>query len=153
MNLLENLQRTSGIQMLPLLEISSDAFAETLRLAGCNQADAVVSNGNSYIPFPFDFTFPQDSGQTSAEMKLVVGNVGSAITQDLEEWVPGKPIRAKLMLADPTNPNTIYKSWLIPISDVSTNQTSVTATCGNSKFLQQKTSKLRYDQYFSPGLF
>lgn len=153
MNLFEQTQRTTGTQLLPLLEISCDLFGDTIRLAGIDQAAAIVSNGNSYIPFPFDFTLPQDSDGAASQMTLVIGNVGTDITADLESWLPGHRVNAKLLLVDPSNPNTIFKTFYIPISSITLTPTQITGTCGNNAFLQQKASKLRYDQYFSPGLF
>lgn len=153
MNLLEQTQRTTGQQLLPLLELSCDLFVDVVRLAGIDQATPVTSNGQQYLCVPFDFSLPQDSDGAASQMTLTMGNAGSDITADLENWQPGHPVRAKLMLADPAMPDTVFKSFFIPISSIALSPTAITATCGNQAFLQQKCVKLRYDQYFSPGLF
>jgi len=152
-NLFEQVQRTSGLQLMPLLEISCDLFPDVVRLAAVNQATPVVSNGNSYICFPFDFQLPQDSNGLASQMTLTIGNVGGDLMSDLEAWQPGHPLKSKLLLVDPLNPDTIFKTFFIPMSAIVVTPTAITATCGNQIFLQQKSSKLRYDQYFAPGLF
>lgn len=153
MNLFEQVQRTTGSQLLPLIEISCNLFVDVIRLAGIDQAEPVMSNGQSFACIPFDFTLPQDGDGVSSQMTLVMGNAGSDITADLENWKPGHPVKAKLMLADPSAPDTVFKTFFIPISNISLSSATITATCGNRAFLQQKSSKLRYDQYFAPGLF
>lgn len=153
MNLFEQVQRTTGVQLLPLLEINCNLFADTIRLAGIDQADPVVSNGNLYVCYPFDFTLPQDDNDMASQMTLSIGNAGTDITADLEAWVPGHPVQAKLLLVDPAAPSVVFKTFFIPISSIQLTPTAITATCGNQMFLQQKASKLRYDQYLSPGLF
>lgn len=153
MNLLEQLQRTTGVQILALMEMSCDLFVDVVRLAAIDQADPITSNGNTYPCLPFDFTLPDDQDGTASQMTLTMGNAGNDVTADLENWQPGHPVKAKLLLVDPHNPDTVFKTFFIPVSMISVTPTAITCTCGNRAFMQQKTSKLRYDQDFSPGLY
>lgn len=153
MSFFENRQRVSNGQVIGLLEIRSPAFAEVLRIADDNRAEPIISNGNEFLCYPFAFVLPKDQPQMAAQMRIEISNVGRSIIEDLEAWVPGQPIHAKLMLIDKTDLDDVYKQWHLPISSVSCNMQTVTATCGNHMFLRQKCVRLRYDRFFSPGNF
>lgn len=151
MSFLENRQRVSNGQVIGLLEIYSVAFPEVLRIADDNRAAPIISNGNEFACFPFAFVLPKDQSRQAAQMRLEISNVGRSIIEDLESWVPGYPIYAKLMLVDKTDLDAVYKQWHLPLSNVSCTMQTVTATCGNHLFLQQKCVRLRYDRFYSPG--
>lgn len=148
---LAGMQRVTRDGMLAFLELSSTGFAETLRIVDDNQNR--VLNGVEYVGFPWGFTPPSDQSNSASQIKLVVSNVGRSLTQDLENLPPNTKVTAKVMLVDVKRPNEVVKQWRIPMSSVTVDMATVSATCGNHQFLKQQAVKLRYDQAYAPGAF
>ena len=63
----------SSDPFLMLLELSHSSFS-TIYLA--NDVKEVVSNGDTYSPFPFSFVLPTDDGESNRVVKLNISNIG-----------------------------------------------------------------------------
>lgn len=153
MSFLEEAQRVSREGMLCLLELSSSAFTDVLRLVDDNDPAGFTLNGAHFVSFPFGFTPPSDQSASASQIKLVISNVGKSITEELERVGPNQDIVATVMLVDRKAPTVVAKRWRIPLSNVTVDQATATATCGNHQRLRQQAVRLRYDQYYAPGLF
>lgn len=151
MSFLESVQRVTRDGVIGLLELSAPSFPDTLRI--CDDNQNFIFQGVEYIGFPFGFTLPSDQSSSASQIKLVIGNTGRGITEDLEMLRPNEIVRAVIKLIDRKNPTVVAKEWRVPLSNVSVNTATATATCGNFQMMKQQASRLRYDQSFSPGLF
>lgn len=145
------MQRVSRDTMLCFLELQSSGFAETLRIVDDSQNH--ILNGVEYVGFPFGFTPPSDQSKSASQIKLVISNVGRAITEDLERLPPNTRVTAVVKLVDSKRPQEVVKQWRVPLSNVTVDMAQASATCGNFQFLKQQAVRLRFDQTYAPGAF
>lgn len=153
MSFLEDAQRVTREGILCLLELKSTQFTDVLRLVDDNDPQGFTLSGLKYTSFPFGFTPPSDQSNSASQIKLVISNVGRSITEELEKVGPNQIVTATVMLVDRKNPTVVAKRWRIPLSNVTVDQATATATCGNHQRLKQQAVRLRFDQYYAPGLF
>lgn len=151
MTFLADAQRVSREGIIALLELSSPSFLETLRLVDDNEN--FTFNGVEYTAFPFGFTPPSDQSGSASQIKLVISNVGRTMTEELEKITPNERVRATIRLVDKKEPTRVAMEWRVPLSNVTVDVATATATCGNFQFMKQQASRLRYDQFLAPGLF
>lgn len=151
MSFLAESQRVSRSGILALLELRATPFAETLRIVDDNED--FVFNGVTYTRFPFGFTPPSDQKSSASQIKLVISNVGRSMTEDFESLGPNDRVHARIMLVDKKQPTVIAMEWRVPLSNVTVDMATATATCGNFQIMKQQASRLRYDQFLAPGLF
>lgn len=151
MTFLADAQRVTREGIIALLDLSAPSFQETLRLVDDNVN--FVFNGVEYLAFPFGFTPPSDQSGSASQIKLVISNVGRTMVEELEKIQPNDRVRAVLRLVDRKNPTVIAKEWRVPLSNVTVDIATATATCGNFQFMKQQASRKRYDQFLAPGLF
>lgn len=152
MSLIEKVQRrtdTDGI--LEMLELTAPSFGATLRLA--NDTRDWISNGQTYIGFPFRFKPPTDGAGQAPRAVLEIDNVGREMTADLESLQPNEIITATYLLADKADPDTIFQRIPLPVPRVTVNPSVVTADCGADYIMRQSAVKLRYNPHTTPGIF
>lgn len=136
---------------LMLLEISMKDSADTLYLV--NDTSDWISNGQSYVGFPFRITMPDNvSGQTPKAV-LEIDNVGRSLTQDLEAFNPGDTVKAVIKITDRANPNLIFSRILLPMLSVSVTPSVVTANAGWGGLLDQRAVLLVSNPFTTPGNF
>ena len=140
---------TTGI--LLLLELSAPTFVEVLRIV--NDTDDWVSQGKSYMGFPFGFKLPDDVGGQAPRAQLVLDNVGRSITEDLERLQPGELVTARLMITDRADANVIEASYDLPMTQVVVNTSTASAQLGVDFLTRQQAVTLRANPYTLPGIF
>jgi len=152
MTFTEKLQRltdTAGI--LVMLEMTAPSLGATLRLVNDNRD--WVSNGQTYVGFPFRFKLPDDiPGQVSAA-QLEIDNVGREMTADLEALLPNEIMTATIRIADKEAPDAIFETIPLPVTRVSVNPAVVTADCGVDYIMRQASVQLRANPHTLPGIF
>lgn len=147
----EQLQRvTDTTGHVVLLELNADTFGAPLRLA--NDTSNHTLDGNEYIALPFGFKLPDHRQGGSARAQLIIDNVGRGITEELEALPPGEVLMAKIMVCPKTDPLEVMYYTYLPITNVSTDMTKAAADCGIDFLLRQKTMKLRFTPYLTPGV-
>lgn len=145
----QGLTDTSG--PLVLLEIDSPAFTGPLHAV--NDTQDCVSNGVTYAGVPFGFTLPDDVAGQPAKAVLEMANVGTGMTDELERWLPGTPITARLMVTDRANPNAIEREFNLPLESVSASNGSITARLGVDTIMRQQAVRVRFTPHLTPGVF
>lgn len=152
MSMVEKLQRvTDADGVLVLLEMSAPSFGATLRLV--NDTRDWISNGQTYIGFPFRFKAPDDVAGVVPRAQLEIDNVGREMTADLEGLQPNEIITATVKIADKADPDTIFQSIPLPVTRVSVTPAVVTADCGVDYIMRQAAVKLRGNPHTLPGIF
>jgi len=68
---------------------------EILRLV--NNTEDVVSRGNTFTRFPFQFELPGDDGETLPKMKLTIQNFDSRIIEGIRELQSPPPMLLELV--------------------------------------------------------
>jgi len=137
--------------ILLFLDIVWSDAGDTLRIVNDNRD--WISNGNTYIGYPFRFSPPNDTAGESPRGAIEIENVGRGIAQDLERWLPGQTLDARLMLADRADPNTYIIDMPLPIMRVSCTASIARAEGGVDVLLRQQAVRLRYTPFVTPGVF
>jgi hypothetical protein len=152
MTFVERRQRVTDTDSpLILLELTADSFPEPLRLV--NDTVDCVSNGETYIGYPFGFKGPEDKNEGSPNVQLRIDNVGRGISEDLENLGPNEILMARIMLTDRADPNVIFRDYWMPLMSVQISGAVATATAGVDHFMRQQSVRLRFNQFTAPGLF
>ena len=71
----------TDIAFLVLLTINHSSLADPLRFVAWDED--IVSRGETYISFPFEITFPQDSVDTPPRAQLKIDNVDRQIVKTI----------------------------------------------------------------------
>lgn len=152
MTMIEKFQRvTDADGILVMLEMTAPSFGATLRLV--NDTRDWISNGETYIGFPFRFKLPSDVAGVVPRAQLEIDNVGREMTADLEGLQPNEIITATVKIADKADPDTIFQSIPLPVTRVSVTPAVVTADCGVDYIMRQAAVKLRANPHTLPGIF
>ncbi|KIJ00487.1 hypothetical protein ST27_10360 [Xanthomonas phaseoli pv. phaseoli] len=136
---------------LELLEMTAPSFGAVLRIA--NDTRDWVSNGNTYIGYPFRFTPPADSAGETPRAQLEVDNVGRGITDDLERVQPNEMVMCRYLITDRVQPNVIARRFYLPLIQVRAAGPIITAQIGVDFFMRQQAVKLRANPFTLPGIF
>ena len=91
-----------------LLRLRHSTFNNTLYIA--NNTEPVVSNGNTYLSFPFNWTRPSENND-APKGEIVMANVGRDIGARLEAASGMSPIEARAQIVLFSSPDTIEKEW------------------------------------------
>lgn len=151
-NFIENRQRvtdTSGV--LVLLELTAPSMGATLRLV--NDSQDWISNGESYVGFPFRFKLPDDTAGQAPRAVLEIDNVGRDMTADLEGLQPNEILTATIRIVDRDDPDDVFQTMVLPVYGVSVNQQVATAHLGVDYIMRQAAVTLRANPYTLPGIF
>lgn len=130
---------TSGV--LLFLEMDDPAFSGPVQIVADNKD--WVSNGVTYLGIQFGFKLPDDNSGQSPRTQLVMGNVGRGITEELEKLGPGATIMATLKLADRSDPDTITRTYVLPMTNVSASGATVSAQLGVDHIMRQQAVRIR----------
>ncbi|MEQ8034253.1 DUF1833 family protein [Xanthomonas sp. WHRI 6106] len=151
-NFIERRQRvTDPDGPLELLEMTAPSFGAVLRIA--NDTQDWVSNGNTYVGYPFRFTPPADQAGQTPRAQLELDNVGRGITDDLERVQPNEMVMCRYLITDRTQPDVIARRFYLPLTQVRAAGPLITAQIGVDFFMRQQAVKLRANPHVLPGIF
>src|SRR5690606_27837031 len=112
-----------------------------------------TSQGVEYVGVPFGFQLPDDVPGQPARAVLEMANVGTGMTDELEQWQPGVPVSAVMKITDRANPDVIEREYRLPIESVSVSNGVVTARLGVDSMMRQQAVRLRFTPNDFPGVF
>lgn len=142
MSFTEHRQRVSDPHgILLFLELDDPAFSGPVQIVADTQD--WVSNGVTYLGIPFGFKLPDDNSGQSPRTQLVMGNVGRGVTEELEKLGPGATLMATLKLADRSDPDTITRTYVLPLTNVSASGAVVSAQLGVDHLMRQQAVRIR----------
>jgi hypothetical protein len=148
----QNVLATSADEpLLILLEITHPELSIPVRIV--NNTEKITSNGNEFIPCPFDFTMPDDAGDQLPQAKLSIDNIGRELTQWLEYSNGGTGAQCRAMVVLPSEPNNRQLDITMDMSGISITNTKVTATLGYGNSYGLPAVAVRYDPTSTPGAF
>jgi hypothetical protein len=82
------LQRVNDAQgLLFLLTITGGGIAQPVRLV--NDTRECVSNGETFLPLPFEIVLPKQAAKEVPSTQLRMDNVGRELVAELEQLEPG----------------------------------------------------------------
>lgn len=94
----------TGEAFIALLTLDHPGFDNPIRV--CRNSVQIVSGGNTYLPFPFDITLPDESDEAPPRVTLSIDNVDRQIVEAVRS-VNGDPISVSLSVVMASTPNTV----------------------------------------------
>lgn len=94
---------TTDQAFIMLCEIDHASLSEPIRVA--NNWQDVVSNGNTYVAFPFEVTLPDDVTDQMPRPTLKIDNVDLAITDAVRKMVGVATVQLSVVLS--STPDTV----------------------------------------------
>lgn len=88
-----------------LLTINPPDGSDPLRVV--NNNENVVSNGNTFYPYPFTIVLPADTGERQPQVQLQIGNVDQQITTLIREMIEPPTVMLELVVS--SSPNTVER--------------------------------------------
>lgn len=147
-----NRQKVTDIDgALVFLRIEHPSFSAPLLLV--NDLDSQVSNGETYVGYPFGFKMPDESSDSHPRVQLSIDNVGRGFTDELERLEPGSTVYAKMMVADRSDLNYYRWETRMPLTTVQATAGQATATAGMDNIMRRSAVLMRHDMRTSPGIF
>jgi len=144
------LEQNTDEVFLWLLTIEHAASSTVFRLA--NNLDDVISRGNTYMAFPFQFVLPEDDGETLPTIQISVDNVSLELIDIVRTYGSGIGITAEIVLA--SAPNTVeYSIEDLTLIDATYNSQSITLTAQIQDLLNQRYPADDFLPRTFPGMF
>jgi len=144
------LEQNTDEVFLWLLTIEHAASETIFRLV--NNLDDVVSNGNTYMAFPFQFILPEDDGETLPTIQINVDNVNLELIDMIRTYGNGISITSEIILA--SNPNNIeYSIDGLSLIDATYNSRSIILTAQIQDLLNQRFPADDFLPRTFPGMF
>lgn len=148
-NIRAALESSSNVAWLALLTIT-DASGHTLRVV--NNSVAVVSRGNTFEPYPFDVTLPQDDSEQLPSVSLVISNLDAAIIEYVRESIEPPGIAIELVTSQYPDQVEVSLTFL-RLGSVTYDAMTVSGQLAVDNFLTQKFPAEAYDPVAFPALF
>lgn len=146
------LQRTDdSFGILYRLEISGGGLSQPVRLVADTRD--LQSEGASWTGLPFSVQMPRQADKEIPRAQIVIDNVGREITADLEAMPPASELLATISVVHRQTPDVVDYRFKAPISSVSANPLSVTASMGVADLWRRPAVNMRFDPLTAPGLF
>ena len=82
---------------LVLLAISHPNMPEPLRVV--NNTEEIVSNGKTYVPFPFEVVLGMDDAEQLPEVRLTIDNVERALVETIRLAQDAPKVSLRVVLA------------------------------------------------------
>lgn len=134
-----------------LLEINHENLASPIRVI--NDTQNLVSNGNTYVGYPFKFILPTDYENQLPKAKIAIDNIG----RDLMNWIEssggaaGATIRFMQIMR--SRPNQIEWEITMSLYNVQVNPMEITAELGFENLFAKPAISIQYRPETSIGLF
>lgn len=139
-----------GVVML--VEVTHSTFSAPFRLA--NDTKAWVSQGVTYVGYPFNFTLPDSAEGESPKMLLEMDNTGGDMLRELEAIrEPGEEVWCNVVMIDRSMPDIHVMKMSLPVSVISVDSASISARPSMDSILNRSAVTLRYDKRTAPGIF
>jgi hypothetical protein len=138
-------------------------FIETMQLsyAGsspwtvnlCNDTREWVIGGVTYAALPFRLNLPSRLGNESPRASITVDNIGREINALIEALPFDAELFATIGIRSRQTPTVVEYQFVAPLSGISCNQTTITASVSVDTVMQQPAVLRRFDPKHAPGVF
>jgi len=139
----------TGACFLVLLKLTHPDLTEPFRIV--NDHQSIVSDGETYLPYNFDFTPPVEEDGTIKNSSLTIDNIDRAIVTMIRSISSAPTVTAKIILSD--SPDTIEAGpWEFQMTNIVYNLQSVTGELIFENYLNDLISVVTYNYANFPGL-
>lgn len=140
----------TGEVYLVILEIDHTDLSVPIRVV--NNTEDVVSNGDTYLAFPFNVALPPDTDQGVVSVTLTIDNVDRQIVDALRDVTSPPIVSISVLLA--SSPNTIEAGpYNMTVGDADYDALSVNFQLTFEDILNEPFPALRFNPPQYPGLF
>lgn len=137
--------------LLVCLEITHSFLDNPLRLV--NDINPIISNGNEFIPMPFEVQRQSDIQGELPQVVLRVANVGREMVRWVDSSGGGKDAEIKVMLLRRSTPNTVEESLVLGINSVKITTEMVEFNLIVQNNLAKRAMRYTYNKKLAPSLF
>jgi len=133
-----------------LLSITPASGDEVIHLV--NNNEPVVSNGITYIPYPFSLTLPLDTGDKIPTITLTIDNVDQMLVDAIRELEVAPSIRVQLITS--VFPDLIEKDLdFLKLRNVTYDAMSISGTLEVASVWARRFPSEQVDPVHFPALF
>lgn len=116
-----------------------------------NNNENIVSNGNTFIAFPFNITLPSDS-EDPGLAELQIANVDRSMIEAIEAITTPATCKVQIILA--STPSTIEYEWSnLVLRNATADDVTITAQIGNPPIDAMPYPPMRVTQRDFQGLY
>lgn len=140
----------TGEAILALVTIEHSSLSSPIRVT--SDGVETVSNGNTFLPFPFEFTFPDQTNDGEITAKLRIDNVDRQITKAVRNAGSAPTVTTQIVRG--SAPDTIEAEFPdFKLSNVNYNQFTVEGTLELESLTSQPFPQHTFDPQKFPNLF
>lgn len=136
---------------LVCIEIVHPFLLETIRLV--NDSNKLISNGETYLPIPFEIKMNDDIEGELPKVTLSVQNVGRLLTKWVDASGGAKNSTFDVLIIRRSQPNVIEERLSLGVDNVKTTTERIQFNLIIQNNLIKKSMRYIYDINRSPGLF
>jgi hypothetical protein len=142
--------QVSDDPFLALFTFSHPSFSSDIRLV--NNAEDIVSNGDTYIAYPVQIVLPPDDQESAREVQIQLDNIDLTIISELRGVTT--PVQAKVEMVLASLPDTVqYSLEELKLKNISYTTKTITASLVMDDFLGVGLTSEKYNPDNYPGLF
>lgn len=140
----------TGEAFLVLVTISSDDLPSSLRVT--SDSTKTVSNGETYLPYPFEFIPPNDSEEGSTNASIRIDNIDREIVRAVRTAQSTPKITVRVVRG--SAPDTVEVEWPnFDLKRVEYDQFVVSGEIGLESYLTEAYPKDTFTPHNFAGLF
>ena len=150
-NLLSALSgQETGEAILVLLTITHPTISPSIRVT--SDAVTTTSNGNSFLPYPFRLTLPDDPDNGFSSGALVIDNVSRDIISSIRAITTPPKVTIQIVLG--SDPDTIYVEFSdFKLSKITYDVLKITGNLVLDHFINEPFPGTRMTPATFPGMF
>lgn len=135
-----------------LLKITHSTFPSIVRLA--DNPDDVVSNGNTFTKFRFDFVPPKQSKEINTDFNVILPNIDNTfLAASFGKMARTEAPKFSVYIVRALTPDTIEDQYLdCDLVTTQVEETQIACVCRWESVLRQPVSRVMSRQFF-PGLY
>lgn len=137
--------------ILSCVEIRHPFISEPIRLV--NDSDKLISNGETYLPMPFEIKKQDDIEGELPKISLAVPNVGRILTRWVDSSGGGNGATFDFLLIRRSNPDVIEEQISLGVDTVNITQENVQFNLIIQNNLVKRAIRWFFDIKRAPGLF
>lgn len=142
-------QHTDAV-FLELLTITHADLSSPIRIV--NNTEEIVSDGNTFSPFPFQVTLPSDVEDAEPVARVTVSNVDQTVITALRSVSSAPTFTLAVVLAE--SPSTYeYGPIDLELRDYQVTKQSIQMNLSLTNLAQEPYPSLSFDPVRFPGLF
>lgn len=135
-----------------LLQIDHDDLTQPIRVV--NDTEDVVSNGNTYLAFPYTINLPSQEEESPPTVTLEIDNVGRDLMTWLESSNGGEGATATISMVLRSNPDVVEIGPLtLDLVNVKATPFKVQGNLGYEDLLNRPGNPIEYRPHNYPGIF